>query len=94
MKPLADDDAVQAFHENLVRQKNLVQTKGDYIVIDDQPTPYEIPLAQCATYREILEWVTHLAEKNWFTVEILDLFACHAMAYVDDLNKRSGKPVD
>jgi len=94
MKPRSDEDAEKSFLANIARQRQLVQTKGGYIVIDVPVDPYDIPLDRCTTYRQALDWITHIAEKNWATVEILDLFSLRAKAHIDELHRKSGKPIE
>lgn len=54
-----------------------VVIEGDYIVIKE-PVDYEIPLSDCATDKNILDWVMHLAEKQWVTTDIIRRFVAVA----------------
>jgi hypothetical protein len=55
----------------------LCYVDGDFIVFDTGAgvQPYEIPLAECSAYPDILGWMCHMTEKQWMTPETLARFA-------------------
>ena len=65
--------------EALLRLKDphrLCYIDGDVIVFNTGVglQPYEIPLAECSTYADILGWMCHMTEKQWITPETLRRF--------------------
>ncbi len=45
-----------------------IKVKGDCIILDGH---YEIEKSRCDSAAKILEWVHHLAEKNWVDADLL-----------------------
>jgi hypothetical protein len=74
-------DEYRQYREELDRACHI---NGDKIVFDVKGlTDYEIPLARCDTYEKIVSWTTHLAEKDWVTVDILRHFISLACSHHD-----------
>jgi len=57
-----------------------VKVDKNYIslVIDKRKVTYDIPLTQCKSSEDILEWSLHLLEKVWVTREQLSEFILQA----------------
>jgi hypothetical protein len=61
--------------------ERLCYIDGDAIVFDAHGSQYDILLTQCASYREILKWVTHLSRKSWMRLDVLHRFVYLACDY-------------
>ena len=62
-------------------QHRLCYIDGDRILFNTGASPYEIPLAECSTYADIIGWQCHMAEKQYITTEALARFALLACDY-------------
>jgi hypothetical protein len=60
--------------------RKLACLQDGFIVIDPDHTEYNIELSRCDSYEKIIWWISHLSEKTWITVPMIEQFillACH-----------------
>lgn len=63
-------DRVVEHHEQM---KKMVYIADDHYVINVK-YEYNIPRAECSTKEQLLQWVAHLTEKTWMSVEVMRYF--------------------
>lgn len=63
-------DSVVEYREKM---QKIVYIADDQYVINVK-YEYNIPRSKCSTKEELLDWVAHLTEKTWMTVEVMRYF--------------------
>jgi len=67
MQELSDN-----FAERIKQQAESCFIEEEFIVFKFwEDNTYEVPLAECDSYKRILQWQLHLSEKQWITMETL-----------------------
>lgn len=75
-KQLAED-----FEKRMEARMRAYEIRGNILVLDPDDIDYDIDLDSCSTYSQIVSWVMHLSEKDWFDREMLRMFISAACSH-------------
>ena len=76
LKNIVKEDLQQHVGENPINKDiEKIYIDGNHIVIKHRSGfDYDILLSRIDTHKQIVGWVSHLNEKNWFTKDVLSCF--------------------
>lgn len=77
-KELADN-FINEFNSRMANPRYKIE--GVNLVLDPDGVDYDIELDSCSTYSQIVYWVMHLSEKEWFDRDMLRIFISAACSH-------------
>ncbi len=68
---LSDEDLVARFNDYLDADGNPWRLNLDELLLELEDGTYEVALDDCRTSAEVLDWITQIAAKSWYTDAIV-----------------------